>query len=84
MFRVQRFVGPMAVGLIGAVLVAGCGSDDPWGAPRVETVPSGTLGVGFVDPESPPPPEGTINPVEGSWDAVDPPAGYRVVLLEKA
>jgi hypothetical protein len=39
------------------------------------------LGPGFVDPESPPPPEGTITPAPGSWDAVHPPAGYRVVLL---
>ncbi len=81
MFGQQRVVRTIATGLIVALLLAGCGSDDSWGAPRVEPVPSGTLGVGFFDPDAPPPPEGTINPVEGSWDGVDPPAGYRVVLL---
>jgi hypothetical protein len=41
----------------------------------------GTLGFGFFDPAAPPPPEGTIRPKPGSWDAVHPPRGYRVVLL---
>lgn len=41
----------------------------------------GALGSGFFDPASPPPPEGTIRPARGSWDAVHPPRGYRVVLL---
>jgi hypothetical protein len=43
--------------------------------------PIGALGSGFYDPEKPPPPEGTIRPRPGSWDAVRPPRGYRVVLL---
>src|SRR6186997_635241 len=41
----------------------------------------GTLGPGFFDPAAPPPPEGMIRPKAGSWDAVHPPRGYRVVLL---
>jgi hypothetical protein len=41
----------------------------------------GALGPGFIDPAAPPPPEGTIRPRPGSWDAVRPPRGYRVVLL---
>ncbi len=41
----------------------------------------GTLGPGFFDPAAPPPPEGMIRPKPGSWDAVHPPRGYRVVLL---
>jgi len=41
----------------------------------------GVLGSGFVDPAAPPPPEGTIRPKPGSWDAVHPPRGYRVALL---
>ena len=43
--------------------------------------PITTLGSGFYDPEKPPPPEGMIRPKPGSWDAVRPPRGYRVVLL---
>jgi len=43
--------------------------------------PVGALGPGFVDPAAPPPPEGTIHPRPGSWEAVHPPRGYRVVLL---
>jgi hypothetical protein len=43
--------------------------------------PIGALGSGFYDPEKPPPPEGMIRPKPGSWDAVRPPRGYRVVLL---
>ena len=43
--------------------------------------PIGTLGAGFFDPAAPPPPEGMIRPKPGSWDAVHPPRGYRVVLL---
>ena len=43
--------------------------------------PIGTLGPGFFDPAKPPPPEGMIRPMPGSWDAVHPPRGYRVVLL---
>ena len=43
--------------------------------------PIGSLGFGFFDPAAPPPPEGMIRPKPGSWDAVHPPRGYRVVLL---
>jgi hypothetical protein len=43
--------------------------------------PIGTLGAGFIDPAAPPPPESTIRPRPGSWDAVRPPRGYRAVLL---
>jgi len=39
------------------------------------------LGAGFIDPAAPPAPESTIRPQPGSWDAVRPPHGYRVVLL---
>jgi hypothetical protein len=39
------------------------------------------LGAGFSDPRKPPAPEATIRPKPGSWDAVHPPRGYRVVLL---
>jgi hypothetical protein len=41
----------------------------------------GALGPGFIDHSKPPAPEATIRPKPGSWDAVHPPRGYRVVLL---
>jgi hypothetical protein len=63
---------PFAAALVAAaallVVAAGC-------------APNGRLGAGFIDPASPPAPEATIRPTPGSWDAVHPPRGYRVVLL---
>jgi hypothetical protein len=41
----------------------------------------GALGPGFIDHSKPPAPEAMIRPKPGSWDAVHPPRGYRVVLL---
>ena len=41
----------------------------------------GTLAPGFTDAAAPPAPEATIAPAAGTWDAVHPPQGYRVVLL---
>jgi len=49
--------------------------------PRIARGPIGTLGPGFFDPAAPPPPEGTIRPIPGSWDAVHPRRGFQVVLL---
>jgi hypothetical protein len=64
-------------------LAAGCGSapGDDWSRPRPAPTPAGSLGPGFVDPSSPPTPEGTITPHPGSWDGVHPSRDYRVVLL---
>jgi hypothetical protein len=64
-----------------AVLAGGCGADDDWSAPHAKPTALGTLGPGFVDPTAPPAPEATIKPRPGSWDAVHPSKGYRVVLL---
>jgi hypothetical protein len=66
--------------LLLAVLVCGCGSDD-WSEPHSKPTPVGTLGPGFVDPDKPPAPEAAITPRPGSWDAVHPSKGMRVVLL---
>jgi hypothetical protein len=44
-------------------------------------LPIGTLSPGFADAAAPPAPGATIAPHPGSWDAVHPPQGYRVVLL---
>jgi hypothetical protein len=66
--------------LVLAVLVAGCGADD-WSRPHPKPVAVGALGAGFIDPAEPPAPEATITPRPGSWAAVHPPKGYRVVLL---
>ena len=63
------------------VLAGGCGSADDWSEPHAKPSAVGTLGPGFVDPEAPPAPEATITPRPGSWDAVHPSKGYRVVLL---
>jgi hypothetical protein len=49
--------------------------------PHAGRRPIGALSSGFVDAAAPPAPEGMIRPRPGSWDAVRPPHGYRVVLL---
>jgi hypothetical protein len=64
-----------------AVLVSGCGAAADWSRPHAKPGPVGTLGHGFVDPTAPPSPEATVTPKPGSWDAVHPSKGYRVVLL---
>jgi hypothetical protein len=64
-----------------AVLVSGCSSSDDWSEAHAKPTAIGTLGPGFVDPTAPPAPEATITPRPGSWDAVHPSKGYRVVLL---
>ncbi|MFF1932144.1 hypothetical protein [Streptomyces sp. NPDC058228] len=64
-----------------AALVTGCSSGDDWSQPHPDPTAVGTLGPGFVDPSSPPIPEGTATPRPGSWTGVHPPKDYRVVLL---
>jgi hypothetical protein len=64
-----------------AVLIGGCGAGDDWSEPHAKPTAVGTLGPGFVDPSAPPAPEAAIRPRPGSWDAVHPADGYRVVLL---
>ncbi|WP_432977806.1 hypothetical protein [Dactylosporangium sp. CA-233914] len=68
-----------------AGLLGGCGfsSGDDWSQPRPLPSPVGSLKAGFVDPSTPPTPEGTITPVPGSWSEVHPGSGYRVVLLTR-
>src|SRR3954466_14720179 len=63
------------------VLLSACGSGDDWSAPHAKPTAIGTLGPGFVDTTQPPAPESTVTPRPGSWDAVHPSKGYRVVLL---
>lgn len=64
-----------------AALVTGCSSGDDWSQPHPEPTAVGKLGPGFIDPSSPPAPEGTATPRPGSWAKVHPPKDYRVVLL---
>jgi hypothetical protein len=64
-----------------AVLAGGCGSGDDWSRPRTKPTAVGTLGAGFYNPAAPPAPEATIAPRPGSWNAVRPSKGYRVVLV---
>jgi len=76
-----RYVATLMTAGTLAVVVSGCvfsgNSSELRGARRA----IGALGPGFIDPAAPPPPEGTIRPRPGSWDAVRPPRGYRMVLL---
>ena len=62
------------------MLLIGCGADD-WSEPHAKPTAIGALAPGFVDPAAPPAPEATITPRPGSWNAVHPSKGYRVVLL---
>jgi hypothetical protein len=71
----------LLVTLAAAVLFGGCGAGDDWSEPHAKPTAVGALGPGFVDPNKPPAPEATITPRPGSWDAVHPSKGYRVVLL---
>src|SRR4051812_43503297 len=75
--RSRRFCALLAT----ISLIAGCGGEDDWSQPHPKPVAVGALGPGFVDPDKPPAPEATITPRPGSWDAVHPSKGYRVVLL---
>ncbi|MFE7033861.1 hypothetical protein ACFU9Y_26440 [Streptomyces sp. NPDC057621] len=65
-----------------AALATGCGGDgDDWSQPHPRPSAVGALGAGFVDPSVSPAPEATVTPRPGSWSAVRPSDGYRVVLL---
>jgi hypothetical protein len=64
-----------------AVALTGCHSANDWTRPHAAPTPVGRLGSGFTGPVSTPTPEATITPQPGSWDAVHPSKGYRVVLL---
>lgn len=77
--RTQRIAAAVSVASALALLLSGCGSADDWSSPRSELRPIGTLAPGFTD--APPAPGATIAPRPGSWDAVHPPHGYRIVLL---
>jgi len=67
------------------LLLGGCAT-----APPVASVPTSAatgvpgvaaLGAGFLGDVTAPTPEATVNPEPGSWDGVEPPVGYRVVLI---
>jgi len=78
----RRRIAALVAGSTLAIIVSGCiFSKKNSSESRAERRPIGALGPGFIDPAAPPPPEGTIRPKPGSWDAVHPPRGYRVVLL---
>ena len=78
--RLRRVVALVAAATL-AVVVSEYASSKNSPRPRAARRPIGTLGPGFFNPAAPPPPEGMITPRPGSWDAVHPPRGYRVVLL---
>jgi hypothetical protein len=78
-FRLRRVAALIVVA--GVAVSSGGASSGNSSERRAWRRPIGTLGSGFFDPAAPPPPEGMIRPRAGSWDAVHPPRGYRVVLL---
>jgi len=78
--RLQRVAAVIAAATL-VVVVTGWASSGNSSELDANRRPIGTLGSGFIDPAAPPPPEGMIRPKPGSWDAVRPPRGYRVVLL---
>jgi hypothetical protein len=78
--RLQRVAAVIAAATL-VVVVTGWASSGNSSELDAKRRPIGTLGSGFIDPAAPPPPEGMIRPKPGSWDAVRPPRGYRVVLL---
>jgi hypothetical protein len=78
--RLRRVAALLAAPTL-AVLVCGFAFSGNTSELDRERRPIGALGPGFIDPAAPPSPESTIYPRRGSWDAVHPPRGYRVVLL---
>jgi hypothetical protein len=71
----------LAAAVATVVLAGGCGSGDDWSRPHTKPTAVGALGQGFFDPAATPAPESTVTPRPGSWDAIHPSKGYRVVLL---
>ncbi|MCI0158004.1 BMP family ABC transporter substrate-binding protein [Leifsonia shinshuensis] len=69
-----------AVCAAAALLFSGCAALAP---EPVTTGASGVqpLGSGFLGSVTTPTPEATIEPERGSWDGVEPPAGYTVVVV---
>ena len=78
-FRLRR-VAVLAATAALAFVLSGASSENS-SEPLAGRRPIGTLSSGFFDPAAPLPPEGMIRPRPGSWDAIHPPRGYRVVLL---
>ncbi len=66
---------------VGRVVTTPHHEADPPCATRSGPSPRLSLSPGFLAPSASPAPESTITPAPGSWSAVHPPEGYRVVLL---
>jgi hypothetical protein len=82
--RTRRIAAALPAASALAVLLSGCGSADDWSGPRSDVHAIGSLAPGFADAAEAHAPGATIMPRPGSWDAVHPPHGYRVVLLTAA
>ncbi|MFJ3670254.1 hypothetical protein ACIPSE_27750 [Streptomyces sp. NPDC090106] len=76
----HRLLLPAALSVT-AVLLTGCGAGDDWSVARPMPSAVGRVDLGFIDPSDPPAPEATVTPSPGSWSAVRPAEGTRVVLL---
>lgn len=79
--RLRRTARTLTAAAATAALLTGCSSADDWSGSRPDAASVGALGRGYTDPVTPPTPEATITPAPGSWDAVHPAKGYRVVLM---
>ncbi|GIG27393.1 hypothetical protein [Cellulomonas denverensis] len=64
------------------LLLTGCSGAD-WSVPHDGPLAEGALADGFLEPGHTPTPEATVLPEPGSWDAITPVPGYRVVLLTR-
>jgi len=82
--RLAPTAAALAIAAAVALVVGGCGvaGDTPRASPTAADL-SGVrpLGAGFLGSDPSPSPEATVSPEPGSWDGVEPPEGYRVVLI---
>lgn len=79
----RRIHQAAALSAVAALALTGCaaeGGEDAVTTTPVAATPTLDAPAGFA-PDTPPPPAGTFTPAPGSWDGVDLPADYRVVLL---
>jgi hypothetical protein len=81
MSTVSRILAVAGVALVAATLSA-CGPHGATPSPSATALSDlAPLGRGFLGGNPTPTPEATVSPERGSWDGVEPPAGYRAVLI---
>ena len=81
MSTVTRILAVAGVALA-AVALSACGPHGDAPAPTPTALSDvAPLGPGFLGGNPTPTPEATVSPEAGSWAGVEPPAGYRAVLI---